>query len=186
MKKIILVGAFALLAACGAVRERRVSVRRRWSTAVSIGIATPIVRPRGRRRHDDRSRDPTTRSRVNDFGDMPPKCIELLGKFLKKIEPTVSKIDWDKATLADFETFGEAVPSRVRLVRRPDTTRQAATSTTSRAPTKSSSNRWPLSPRPRHLARSASSSSSIASPSGNRVRRRAGRLRRHDRRDRAV
>ena len=38
---------------------------------------------------------------------MPPKCIELLTTFLKKIEPTVSEIDWDKATLGDFETFGD-------------------------------------------------------------------------------
>ena len=64
---------------------------------------------------DARDVDRTRRSRqgsddtitVNDFCDMPPKCIELLGKFLKKIEPTVSKIDWDTATLADFETFGK-------------------------------------------------------------------------------
>jgi hypothetical protein len=39
---------------------------------------------------------------------MPPKCIELLGKFLKQIEPTVSKIDWHKATLGEFETIGDS------------------------------------------------------------------------------
>ncbi len=38
---------------------------------------------------------------------MPPKCIELLTTFLKKIEPTVSEIDWDTATLGDFESFGD-------------------------------------------------------------------------------
>jgi hypothetical protein len=36
---------------------------------------------------------------------MPPKCIELLSSFLKKIEPAASAIQWDKATLRDFEAF---------------------------------------------------------------------------------
>lgn len=44
---------------------------------------------------------------VDDFSDMPAECIDLLGSFLKKIEPTVSAIDWDQATLADFEAIGE-------------------------------------------------------------------------------
>lgn len=35
-------------------------------------------------------------------------CIELLGAFLKKIEPTVSVINWEEATLADFEEFTQS------------------------------------------------------------------------------
>ena len=44
---------------------------------------------------------------VDNFGDMPPKCIDLLSTFLKKIEPTAASIDWENATLADFEDFGK-------------------------------------------------------------------------------
>jgi hypothetical protein len=102
MKRIILIGAFALLAACGSSGNdvsvgtdaddtsspaTDVSTSAADSTETSIeGSDVTIV--------------------VSDFSDMPPKCIELLGAFLKKIEPTVSAIDWDKATLAEFEDIG--------------------------------------------------------------------------------
>ena len=98
MKKIILVGAFALLAACGSsgngvsVDADNTSASEN-STVAGASTDTSVAG----------SDDTIT---VSDLGDMPPKCIELLSKFLKKIEPTVSKIDWDKATLAEFETFG--------------------------------------------------------------------------------
>ncbi len=32
----------------------------------------------------------------------------MLGAFLKKIEPTVSVINWEQATLADFEEFTQS------------------------------------------------------------------------------
>jgi hypothetical protein len=99
MKKIILLGAFAMLAACGSSGSG-VSVgaddtsASENSTVAGASTETSVAG----------SDDTIT---VSDLGDMPPKCIELLSKFLKKIEPTVSKIDWDKATLAEFETFGD-------------------------------------------------------------------------------
>jgi hypothetical protein len=102
MKKIILVGAIAMLAACGSTKND-VSVGAgsgdttagsAAATSVSDNAATSVAG----------SGDTIS---VDNFGDMPPKCIELLGKFLKKIEPVVSKIDWNKATLADFNTFGD-------------------------------------------------------------------------------
>lgn len=42
---------------------------------------------------------------VDDFGDLPEECRNLFGDFLREIEPTVSEIDWDNATMADFETL---------------------------------------------------------------------------------
>ena len=66
MKKAIVVGASALLAACGG----------------SNGSAAEA---------------------------MPQECIDLLGSFLRKIEPNVSTVDWDKATLADFEAFTQEI-----------------------------------------------------------------------------
>jgi hypothetical protein len=94
MRKIILVGAITLLAACGSSKnEVSVGASGDSSPAATSGDASA-----------NSSGDTIT---VDNFGDMPPKCIELLGSFLKKIEPTVSKVDWDKATLADFEAFGK-------------------------------------------------------------------------------
>lgn len=97
MKKIILVGAIALLAACG-------STNNDVSVGTGAGNSTTGSSPAAGDATGNSSGDTIT---VDNFGDMPPKCIELLGGFLKKIEPTVSKIDWDKATLADFDEFGK-------------------------------------------------------------------------------
>ena len=97
MKKIILVGAFAVLTACGSP-----------GNGVSVGAGSTVAGASSETSVEG-SDDTIT---VSDLGDMPPKCIELLGKFLKQIEPTVSKIDWDKATLADFEAFGNSFQAK--------------------------------------------------------------------------
>jgi hypothetical protein len=98
MKKIILVGAFVLLAACGSSAKEGSPAAGPDNTSASGGSRSTETSVAG-------SDDTIT---VNELSDMPPKCVELLGKFLKQIEPTVSKIDWDKATLADFEKFGDS------------------------------------------------------------------------------
>ncbi len=82
MKEIIVVSVLALLAACGGT-----------TSDVSVGSTGSAV---------DATGDTIT---VDDFGDMPQECIDLLGSFLRKIEPKVSSVDWDKATLADFEAI---------------------------------------------------------------------------------
>ena len=86
MKRIILISVIALLAACGSGDN---------SASDSTDDVSSTI---------EGSDDTIT---VDNFGDMPPQCIELLSTFLKKIEPTVSAIDWDTATLGDFEEFGE-------------------------------------------------------------------------------
>ena len=91
MKKLVLIGALALLAACGS-SGKGVSVstsgdKTSSSAAVGSGTGDTIS--------------------VKNFGDMPPQCISVLSGFLKSIEPTVSKIDWKTATLADFEALGQ-------------------------------------------------------------------------------
>ena len=102
MKKFILVGAFALLAACGsAAKDASVGAD---NTSAPTGTGAPS-RSTIADASTAASGDTIT---VKNLGDMPPKCIELLGKFLKQIEPTVSKIDWAKATLGDFEAFGNS------------------------------------------------------------------------------
>lgn len=99
MKKIILVGAFAMLAACGSSGNGVSVGAGDTSASENSNVAGAEIEPTG-----TGSDDTIT---VSDLGDMPPKCIDLFSKFLKKIEPTVSKIDWDKATLADFTAFGD-------------------------------------------------------------------------------
>ena len=103
MKRIILIGALALLAACGSNQRRRLGRNR------SAHAATAATRA------------PTTPSRSTNFGDMPPQCIDLLTAFLKKIEPTcLGHRHGTTRRLADFKAFGEQFKSRVRLVRHPD------------------------------------------------------------------
>ena len=95
MKKIVLIGALALLAACGS-SSGGVSVSTsgdKTSSSSAGGGAT--------------SGGTGDTISVENFGDMPPECISVLSGFLKAIEPTVSKIDWKTATLADFEALGQ-------------------------------------------------------------------------------
>ena len=105
MKRLILVGAFALLAACGS-SSNGVSVGTQPDAASDTTSASAATTPAA----DDTATTVAGSSdtiNVNDFSEMPPQCIELLGKFLKKIEPTVSQIDWNKATVAEFEEFSK-------------------------------------------------------------------------------
>ena len=104
MKKTILVGAFALLAACGSTaKDTSVGAD---NTSAPANASAPTGSTVAGASTETSIAGATDTILVDNLGDMPPKCIELLGKFLKQIEPTVSKIDWDKATLADFEAFG--------------------------------------------------------------------------------
>ena len=85
MRKIIAISVFALLAAaCGSTTN---------DGSESAGNAAGA------------SDDTVT---FENIGDMPEECVDLLSSFLKKIEPTVSSINWDEATLADFGALGEA------------------------------------------------------------------------------
>jgi len=107
MKKLILVGTFALLAACGS-SSNGVSVGTQPDAASETTAAAAAVTTAPADSGDSTATTAAGSSdtiNVNDFSEMPPKCIELLGKFLKKIEPKVSQIDWDKATVAEFEDF---------------------------------------------------------------------------------
>lgn len=44
---------------------------------------------------------------VDDVSELPPECVDLLADFLKVIEPAVSDIDWDTATLGDFQAISD-------------------------------------------------------------------------------
>lgn len=40
---------------------------------------------------------------IDELGDLPEECRSALADFLRQVEPVVADIDWDAATLADFE-----------------------------------------------------------------------------------
>lgn len=44
---------------------------------------------------------------VESFDDMPQECRDLLGDFLRTIEPAVQGVDWQSATLGDFQKISE-------------------------------------------------------------------------------
>lgn len=44
---------------------------------------------------------------VDGLSDMPSECIDLFRDFLREIEPIVSPIDWQQATLDQFGTLGQ-------------------------------------------------------------------------------
>ena len=43
------------------------------------------------------------------IGDIPQECIDAFVGFLREIEPYVAEIDWDNASMADFEALGETL-----------------------------------------------------------------------------
>ena len=65
---------------------------------------------------DDTTDDDTTEPdddtiMIDDIDDLPPECRQIMGDFLREIEPIVTAIDWQTATMASLETldttFGE-------------------------------------------------------------------------------
>lgn len=105
MKRIIVIGAFALLAACGSSGEVSVGTAAGETSAIDTSSASTDVSTSEADSTETSAEGSDDTIMVTDFSDMPPKCVELLGAFLRKLEPTVSAIDWDKATLAEFETI---------------------------------------------------------------------------------
>lgn len=115
MKRVILACAVVLLAGCGSASNGVSVGTADDSTAGATGTtAAPggtTAAPAATSASDDSTVSSIEGSddtiSVENFGDMPPQCIELLTKFLKQIEPVVSQIDWETATLGQFEAFGE-------------------------------------------------------------------------------
>jgi hypothetical protein len=96
---MIVISAVVLLAACGSAKSNE-SVA---ATVDQASTPTPNTSGAGTATSIKGSDDTIT---VDNFGDMPKECIDLLSAFLKKIEPTVSAINWDTATYGEFQAFG--------------------------------------------------------------------------------
>ena len=54
---------------------------------------------------DDTDEDDGDTTQVSSLDDIPEVCRELMADFLREIEPIVSQVDWDNATMADFEAI---------------------------------------------------------------------------------
>lgn len=52
---------------------------------------------------DQEPRDEPAGESVDSLDDIPERCRDLMADFLRDIEPIVGPVDWDNATLADFE-----------------------------------------------------------------------------------
>jgi hypothetical protein len=42
---------------------------------------------------------------IDDVDDLPAECRQIMGDFLREIEPIVNAVDWENATIASLETF---------------------------------------------------------------------------------
>jgi hypothetical protein len=98
MRKIILISAITLLAACGGTSNDGSAGAGSGDTSASTAAPSATDSTGTTIASDDTIV-------VESFGDMPQECIDLLSAFLKQIEPTAAVIDWNTATLADFKTF---------------------------------------------------------------------------------
>lgn len=52
---------------------------------------------------DEMEDDDSSSVKVGSIDDIPEVCRELMADFLREIEPVVSEVDWDNASMADFE-----------------------------------------------------------------------------------
>lgn len=55
---------------------------------------------------DDGSGNDGGGATIRSINDIPKPCREAMADFLREIEPVVSGIDWENATMADFEDIG--------------------------------------------------------------------------------
>ncbi len=53
---------------------------------------------------------------VGSLDDIPEECREIMGDFLREIEPIVSDIDWENATMADLEQLGTSIDAPVNEI----------------------------------------------------------------------
>jgi hypothetical protein len=51
---------------------------------------------------------------VIGLDELPQECLDALAGFLREIEPIVEPIDWENATMADFEELGQAIDTQTQ------------------------------------------------------------------------
>ncbi len=53
---------------------------------------------------------------VDDVGDIPQECIDMMGDYMERLEPIVQDIDWESATMADFEAISEQLDTELSSI----------------------------------------------------------------------
>jgi hypothetical protein len=54
--------------------------------------------------------------KVNSINDIPQKCVDLMGDFLKKIEPIVKDIDWKNAKISDMQGVSDQLDAETSSI----------------------------------------------------------------------
>ncbi len=110
MKRIILLGALALLTACGSTTTKvatgNTSSKASTPAVAATDTASAATAPSDATVSSTKPTDDTIT--INDVSEMPPQCVKLIGSFLKQIEPQVSKIDWKQATAKEIQSLGDS------------------------------------------------------------------------------
>jgi hypothetical protein len=118
MNKIILAASLTLLAACGTsesgVSTGSATAQKTAQTSVVSNAGTANADTVASTAATTKPTEPATDDTINvsSFGEMPKQCRELFTSFLKQIEPITAKIDWQTATVADFEALDKSMTSQ--------------------------------------------------------------------------
>jgi hypothetical protein len=112
VKRIILLGALALLTACGSTTNKaatgNTSSKASTPALAATGTASAATSASGDTKPTADSKPTDDTVTINDVSEMPPQCVKLIGSFLKQIEPQVSKIDWKQATAKEIQSLGDS------------------------------------------------------------------------------
>lgn len=110
VKRIILLGALALMTACGSTASKVGTANTSTKTSSPASAATTAGTTAATDSKPTAATTPTDDTiTINDVSEMPAKCIELFGGFLKQIEPVVSKVDWKTATAKDLQSLDDGL-----------------------------------------------------------------------------
>lgn len=56
---------------------------------------------------------------ISGLDELPQECVDALAEFLRRIEPIVSEIDWDVATLSDFDAISAQLEDEADILDEP-------------------------------------------------------------------
>lgn len=58
---------------------------------------------------------------ISGLDELPQECVDAVAEFLRRIEPIVSDIDWDAATLTDFDSISDELEAESDILDEPGT-----------------------------------------------------------------
>jgi hypothetical protein len=126
---LIAVGALSLAACGGGDDEEAAGTTVATSTAApdTTTVTTATTAPAPTTAASTTSTSTTTTATTDDddrviisgLDELPRECVDAVAEFLRRIEPIVSDIDWDTATLSDFEAIGEQLDEESDILDEP-------------------------------------------------------------------